>query len=288
MNRDHGAEIAAQCHRALDSLHSMIYFAPEAEEKLTATGLRPGRMTYFASRSAPMGAVGPGTVVATFYNFSPELVARHIPRAWTLASPETVVEARFAAADAVLRARLGDAVHSAEVAEAAELAREASAACTPEGRPLYAAHADLDWPEEPHLVLWHAVTLLREYRGDGHIAALVAHGVDGLSALLTHTATGRGFTEEAARATRGWSEERWSAAAERLRDRGILGADGTLTEEGRRLRERVEVATDDATAAPWSALGADKAQRLRELGRGLSRIVVAAGVFPGGVFAAAK
>lgn len=104
----------------------MVYFAPEAEQKLTETGLRPGRMTYFASRSAPMGEVGPGPVVATFYNFSPDLVARHIPRAWTLASAKDVIEARFAAADAALHTKLGEAVSSPEVAEAAELAREAS------------------------------------------------------------------------------------------------------------------------------------------------------------------
>jgi hypothetical protein len=289
MDHDEARETASRCHRVLEPLHAMSYFAPETEERLTGVGLRPGRMCYFAGRAAPLGAVGPGVVAATFFNFNPELVARHIPRAWTLTTPERVIAARFDAAGAALRRLLGDDVAgSAEVAEAAELAREAAEGCVPEGRPLYAGHADVDWPTEPLLVLWHAVTLLREYRGDGHIAALVGAGLNGLTALVTHTATGRGFLPPAAMATRGWSEEQWAAAAEHLRTAGLLGADGALTEEGRRLRERIEDATDLAAAAPWARLGAEKAGRLHELGRALSRRAVGAGAFPASVFASAK
>ncbi|MDV6012249.1 SCO6745 family protein [Haloechinothrix sp. LS1_15] len=283
---DHGqfAELAAAAHRATDSLHAMLYFAPEAEEELTAAGLRPGRMSYFASRAAAMGPVGPGVVTATFYNFNPELVARHIPRAWSLASPDSILEARFRAAGTALQRLLGDAASGAEVAEAAELAREATRGCVPEGRPLYAAHAELDWPEEPLLVLWHAITLLREFRGDGHIAALVSAGVDGLTALVTHTATGRGFTESGAQASRGWTVEQWTAAVRSLQDRGLLDADGALTSEGQALRERVEAATNEAATGPWRHLGVERTQRLREIGKDLSKRVVAAGAFPAELF----
>ncbi|MGA6164067.1 SCO6745 family protein [Amycolatopsis magusensis] len=278
-------EIAYRCHRVLEPLHAMIYFAPEAEERFTEVGLRPGRMGYFASRSAPMGAVGPGPVAATFFNFNPELVARFIPRAWTLADPREVLAARFAAADAALRRLLGDELAESEVvAEAAELAREAADGCVPEGRPLYAAHADLDWPDEPLLVLWHAVSLLREFRGDGHIAALVGAGLNGITALVTHTATGKGFLEPAAKKSRGWSDEQWDAAADYLRTEGILAADGVLTEQGRQLREGIEDTTNFSAASPWSRFGADKADRLHELGRQLSRTAVKNGAFPGNVF----
>ncbi|HEY3471989.1 MAG TPA: hypothetical protein VGL47_43125 [Amycolatopsis sp.] len=270
---------------AFDSLHALAYFAPEVDAALTGIGLRPGRMPYFASRSAAMGAVGPEVVAATFYNFNPEVVARVIPRAWTLATPEQVLEARLDGVDKALTRLLGDHVKSDEVAEAAELAREASDGCTGEGRPLYAAHAGLDWPGEPHLVLWHAITLLREYRGDGHIAALVLNGLSGLEALLTHVATGRGFAVDAAKLTRGWSDEQWSAAETGLRDRGILDAAGSLTEAGVAVRDRVEVATEAAAKGPWDHLGPEKAARLEELCRGLSRRVVEAGAFPDGVFA---
>jgi len=270
---------------AFDSLHALVYFAPEVEAALTGAGLRPGRMPYFAGRSAAMGAVGPEVVAATFYNFNPEVVARTIPRAWTLATPERVLEARLAGVGKALTRLLGDHVKSDEVAEAAELAREAVAGCTAEGRPLYAAHAGLGWPGEPHLGLWHAVTLIREYRGDGHIAALVLNGLSGIEALITHVATGRGFATGAAKLTRGWSDEQWAATEAALAERGILDAEGGLTDDGVALRDRIEAATEAAAAGPWRHLGPEKTARLEELGRGLSRRVVEAGAFPDGVFA---
>jgi len=102
---------------AFDSLHAFSYFVPEVDAALTGIGLRPGRMPYFASRSAAMGAVGPEVVAATFYNFNPEVVARTIPRAWTLATPERVLEARLAGVGKALTRLLGDHVKSDEVAE---------------------------------------------------------------------------------------------------------------------------------------------------------------------------
>ncbi|WP_103340561.1 SCO6745 family protein [Amycolatopsis sp. CA-126428] len=269
---------------AFDSLHAFSYFAPEVDAALTGIGLRPGRMPYFASRSAAMGAVGPEVVAATFYNFNPEVVARVIPRAWTLATPEQVLDARLEGVDQALTRLLGDHVKSDEVAEAAELAREASDGCTGEGRPLYAAHAGLAWPGEPHLVLWHAITLLREHRGDGHIAALLLNGLSGLDALVTHVATGRGFATAPAKLTRGWSDEQWAAAEAALTGRGILDAEGGLTEAGTAVRAAVEIATESAARAPWLHLGAERTARLEELCRGLSRRIVQAGAFPDGVF----
>src|ERR1700712_1238806 len=122
-------ELAGRGHRALDALPSLSYFAPASEKKLTEAGLRPGRMCYFASRAAAMGAVGPGVVTATFYNFNPSLIQRHIPRAWPRAGPAEILAARLAAVDLALRRLLGPrAVASAELAEAAELAEGASLA----------------------------------------------------------------------------------------------------------------------------------------------------------------
>jgi hypothetical protein len=277
--------LVARVHRAVDPLHSLVYFAPETEERLTEAGLRPGRMCYFAGRAAALGAVGAGVVTATFYNFSPALVARHIPRAWGLASPRPVLDARLAAADAALRRLLGDAVGSPEVHEAADLARTATQGCAPEGRPLYAGHAEVGWPDEPHLVLWHAVTLLREHRGDGHIAVLARAGLSGLEALVTHTATGRGFTEAAAKATRGWTDEEWDEVVRGLRERGLLDAEGALTETGSGLRRDVEAETDALAEQPWRQLGEEGTERLAEIGRALSRRAAEAGAFPADLFA---
>lgn len=272
--------------RSLEPLHAMTYFAPETDQHLTGAGLKPGRMSYFAGRSAPMGAVGAGVVAATFYNFNSEVVARSIPAAWTRATPAALVTARFAAVDAALRRMLGDAtVASREVAEAAALARRAAEACAGEGRPLAAAHLDLEWPSDPHLVLWHAVTVLREHRGDGHIAVLVAAELGGLEALVTYTATGRGFVPPFAMASRGWTQEQWDAAVASLTERGLLTAAGELTEEGSALRKCVEDDTDRLGAGPWRHLGDAGAARLAEIGRGLVQALLAAGCFPDGVFA---
>ena len=279
--------VAGRAHRATDPLHSLIYFVPEAEQEYIAIGLRPGRMGYFASRSAPMGPVSAGVTAATFYNFNPEIVARVIPRAWTLASPEDIIEARFRVADLALRRLLGSAIDAPEVAEAVQLAREATEVMAPEARPLFAAHAGLTWPEQPHLALWHAASLLREYRGDGHLIALQMAGLSGIESIVTHTATGYGFLEGPAKLLRGWSDEQWSAAVDGLRARGLMDADG-LTAEGVALRERVEADTDRLDAAPWQQLGPDRTARLIELGKGLSRIVAGNGAFPAGVFAAPR
>jgi hypothetical protein len=287
---DHPASVldpaqVARAYRRIEPLHSHLYFAPEHDEHFSALGLRPGRMSYFAGRAAAMGAVGAGVVTATFCNFSPSLVAHMIPRAWTLASPEQVLAARLDAARASLTRLLGpDVVASPEVAELAGLLREACTAATPEGRPLYAGHADLPWPEEPLLELWHGATLLREYRGDGHIAALLHADLSGLEALITHTATGRGFTEAAARATRGWKDDEWTAACAALADRGFLD-DAGLTAHGAELRVRIEAETDVMSADPWLSLGPERTARVVELSTGLSRQLVANGAFGAGILA---
>ncbi len=212
--------------RQLETLHAMCYFAPEVEAELVGLGMRKGRACYFAQRSAPMGRVGGGTVAATFFVFNPALVAKLVPACWDAVEPDAVVAARLRAIDAAYRRLLGDeALADPGIPEAVDLLREAVTACDPAGRPLYAAHADLDWPEAPHLALWHGLTLLREYRGDGHIAALLSAGLTGLESLVSHTATGTGFTVPAAQLTRAWSEEEWAAASSSLAARGLMDDD---------------------------------------------------------------
>jgi hypothetical protein len=280
--------VVARAHRAIEPLHAHMYFAPEHDERFSALGLRPGRMSYFAGRAAPMGAVGAGVVTATFYNFSPSLVAHMVPRVWTLASPEQVVATRWDVARASLTRLLGEeTVGSPEMTELAGLLREACAVLSPEGRPLYAGHADLCWPDEPLLQVWHGATLLREHRGDGHIAALLHADLNGLEALITHTATGRGFTLPAAKATRGWSEEEWAAESAALVERGLLD-DAGLTAEGEDLRARIEAETDVLSADPWLLLGPERTARVTELGKGFARRLVAGGAFSAEVFAGGR
>ena len=282
------AGLAARANRALDSLHAFVYFIPEADEEWTRVGLRPGRMGYFASRSAPLGSVPAEVTAATFYNFNPALVARYIPRAWTLADPADVLAARLQVADRGLRRLIGDEIsHAPAVRELAELVRDATVDLPVAGRALFGGHAALDWPSEPHLVMWHGVTLLREFRGDGHVAVLLAAGLSGLDALITHTATGRGFTLAAARATRGWSDAEWAAAEQQLRADGVLDEHG-LTDVGHELRATIEARTDELSAAPWLRLGLERTDRLIDLGRALSRQLIGSGAFPAETFAAGR
>jgi hypothetical protein len=265
--------LARRAHKVLEPLHTPIYFVPEGGERYAALGIKGGMRGYFASRSAPLGVVPAEVVVATFYNFAPAQVAKAIPSVWDVTTPEQVLAARLDAADAAFTRLLGDEVRSDALAEAAALARAAAEAADLVGRPLFAGHAALPWPDAPHLELWHAATLLREHRGDGHIAALVLAGLSGAEAAVTYVATGHSMPEDLQRSTRGYSEAEWADVKDTLRARGILAADGTLTEAGSDLRARIEAQTDVAAAAPYHELGADKTERLIELLTPVSRSV---------------
>ena len=264
----------------LEPIHALVYFAPETGDALRDLGMKGWWMGYFAGRAGPLGAVGPKVVTATFYNFRPEMVERAIPDAWRYATPGSVLDARLVAMDAALRRVLGDeAVESQELALAARLARVAVDGCEVTGRPLFAGHAQLPWPDEPHMVLWHAATLLREHRGDGHVAALLTSGLDGCEALITMTATGtipRPLMQQA----RGWTDEEWSSAEDRLRDRHWLDPASQLTEDGRAGREEIEHLTDALAASPWRALGTETCSQLAALLEPITDRVFEAGAVP--------
>jgi helix-turn-helix protein len=274
-----GSAVARRLWQVLETLHMTVYFAPEPRQAYRAAGLRGGWMGYFASRSAAMGPVPAEVVVATFYNFHPRMVHRALPDAWAFATPERVLAARGQGVDATLRRLLGPAVHGPEVAEAAGLAGRAMDGSDPAGRPLYAAHAALAWPEAPHLALWHAATLYREFRGDGHVACLLADRIDGCQAHVMAAAAGQ-LPAAVLREYRGWSEDEWAVAAGRLRARGWLGGDGSLTQAGRAAREALEQRTDELAMAPWRQLGGDGCARLLELLDRPARLVVKGGGVP--------
>ncbi|HET6817290.1 MAG TPA: hypothetical protein VFH66_08725 [Mycobacteriales bacterium] len=267
------AHLARSAHRYLEPVHTLVYFVPENGERYQALGIKGGMRGYFASRGAPLGVVPAEVVISTFYNFSPTAVRKAIPSVWEVTTPEAVLEARLDGADAALRRLLGDAVDSPDMARAAELAREATAVLDVAGRPLFAGHAALPWPEPAHLQLWHAATLLREHRGDGHIAALVLAGLSGLDASLTYVATGKSMPEDLQRQTRGYSEDEWNAAKQRLVDDGLLDPAGGLTDRGQAVRAGIEAQTDAAAAAPYDHLGPERTQELIDLVRPWARAI---------------
>lgn len=276
------AEIARKCHRTLEAYHGMIYFAREAQREYAALGLSPDEFFkgYFASRAAAMGAVPGEVVVATFYNFQPDLVMAAVPSCWAVAAPDEWQAARRRGADGALRTMLGDALDSAEMHEAASLARSASSFCEPPGRALFAGHLALDWPDLPHMELWHALTLLREYRGDGHISVLVSEAISPREALVLHQGTGM-LPPGVLQQTRAWPDDEWHETEQMLRDRGWMDGDA-LSPDGQRVREDIERRTDELAMAPWRGLGELKCQRLRELVRPWSKAIVSSGLLGGG------
>ena len=277
---DDGAQTAAaliahKTWRTVEPLHGMIYFVPEAAEAYARLGIT-STAGYFASRAAPMGAVSADVVIATFFNFNPELVRSAIPDAWDRATPADLIAARFSAVDAACRRILGhEVVESSDMVRAAALARTAAeeAARHVEGRPLAAGHADVAWPSEPHLQLWHAQSILREFRGDGHVALLVIHGLSGLEALVTHAAAGD-VPARILLATRAWSEDAWQRAADDLRQRGWLesGDELRFSASGAPRRQEIEDGTDALSSVPYQALGEDGCTELRALVRPWSKV----------------
>ncbi|MGW7252545.1 SCO6745 family protein [Streptomyces sp. NPDC054834] len=269
-----------QLWHLLEPLHAVLYYAPEAFEEAATLGFATEERwpSYFPYRAAPLGAVGSERVASAFYSFNPRMVAENIDPAWKVASPEEVLRARTGAIDRAYRALFGDRVDSPELAEAAALARRAAEAADTAGRPLAAANAELPWPDAPHLQLWHAATILREHRGDGHLAALLVAGLDPVEALVSFAAIGAASAERFD--SRGWSAEEWAAARERLTARGLVDADGTATQAGRALRHRVEQHTDELAAAPWRILGASATDRLADLLGDYWVAVLSSGLLP--------
>ncbi|MFJ9967857.1 SCO6745 family protein [Streptomyces avermitilis] len=259
--------LARQTWRTLEPYHGAVYFSPEAAGQYAELGV-DARTGYFASRSAALGAAPADLVIATFYNFNPQLVRRAIPAAWEAATPQRFAAARLTGIDTTLRRILGADVSSPALARAAELARTAAEVTVrhPQGRPLFAAHAALPWPSAPHLVLWHAQTLLREFRGDGHVAALLTAGLSGLEALVTHAATGD-IDAGVLRDSRAWTPEQWRQAVQNLHERGWLddGPHLALTEDGTRRRAEIEHTTDRLAALPYITLGPAACAELRSL-----------------------
>jgi helix-turn-helix protein len=272
--------LVRQLWQLLEPIHAVVYYAPEVAGRFAKLGYDtetrwPG---YFPLRSAPLGAAGPELVAATFYSFDPGMVRTHVPAAWDVASPADVLAARLHGVDDALRAILGDRVGSPELAEAATLARRLAEAAPVAARPLAAANADLPWPDEPHLVLWQAATILREHRGDGHVAALLTAGLDPVESLVSFAAVGA--APKAVFASRGWSDEAWADATSRLVERGWLEPSGAATDAGRAGRDEIERHTDELAATPYAALGAQVAGRFAQLAGPVTMTVVGTGMLP--------
>jgi hypothetical protein len=268
--------LARRLFDRFEPVHAVTYFAPEARAALDGLGYKGFWMGYFAARSAPLGVVPREVVTAIFYNFAPERVAKALPTAWEIAGPEAALRARQESAVAALR-RYGIADENVDVA--AELAGKAARQAPLDGRPLFAANLALPWPEDPLAALWHATTLLREQRGDAHVAVLTAAGVSGRESNVLHAAAGRVQRDYIARA-RDYDEAAWRRYEQRLVERGLLDDDGWLTEAGQELKGHIESSTDALALSALDALSDDEVETLFQALTPITRAVVAGGDIP--------
>jgi hypothetical protein len=234
-----------------EPVHAVTYFAPEALDAFKAAGLRGFWRGYFAGRAAPLGMTGAAVVTASFYNFAPSFVARAVPGVWELIAPDDAVQVRNDGAVAALRVLL--AGQDASVKTAVALLDQALDGLDHPGRVLGAANAAAPVFEGDLARLWQAATTLREHRGDGHFAAVLAAGLDGCEVVVLRC--GLDMSRDTMQPIRGWTDEEWDAARERLAGRGLVDADGSITDAGRAVHAAVEAATDQAATRPWELLG---------------------------------
>jgi hypothetical protein len=269
--------LARALWQQLEPVHAVTYFAPECRAAFTDAGLRGFWMGYFAGRAAPMGAVGPGVVAATFFNFHPEMVRRAIPDAWTFATPEVILAARSESAATAIRRLVPNADDAARAL--LPMLHRVIAHSSSAGRPLFAANCDLEPPADDLAALWQAATTLREHRGDGHVAVLTEAGLGGCEVHVLFAATMR-VDGELLRANRGWSAADWDDATNRLRERGLLGADGSATAAGRTRHDEIEQRTDELAIEPFRTLTTDAVDELLGGMRRLAEPIATSGDIP--------
>ena len=248
----------------LEPVTGQVYFSPECHQNYEALGFAasqgefggvaaPDGPAYFTSRGSVMGQVRGTVVAAAFGVFNPDAVVPAVAFGWTKTDAATICQARDDGAIAQLERVLGPEPEGVERAN--ELLARAVEPLRPEGRSLFAGQAALDLPPTTLGQAWRRGDMLREFRGDSHIASWIGAGLDATEiGLLTELYWGLKLRTYSR--TRAWTDEQFDAATERLESRGLL-ADGAFTDAGRELREAIEVETDRQMAPALAALGDD-------------------------------
>ncbi|MBA4021296.1 MAG: hypothetical protein C0482_02940 [Gordonia sp.] len=279
--------LARAAYETLEPFHVLAYFSPEIKGACADTGL-DFHGWYVGARGAPLGPCDASVVAAAFFNFSPAVVTP----GWDAAKAvglDVVDARRYQMLDETLRPILGDRIADPALDELADRYAEKAATLPMGGRPLAAAWAASTPPTQPHVRLWHSIAIIREWRGDAHIAALVIAGLDRLEALVLHesphpdpTLRRRALGKKLVMITRGWSDDDWDAAVERLVARGLLERTETgeaMTAAGGELYDHIEDLTDDAAAAAWA--GDSKSEELLSATKPFVKAVIDSGVLPG-------
>src|ERR671910_847532 len=253
--------MARRMFELVEPIGVIPYSADEPNEAMFALGFTNYWDTYFAGRAAPLGLATAEVVDALFYNFAPGEVARHIPKVWRTTTPEAAITARQAGCVKALRRILGDHVDSPAFARAADLLIKAATSAPFEGRPMYAALRAIPIPDDVVARLFHAASLLREHRGDGHIAALMIEGVGGLEAHVLF-ALDMGMPAEKFGRIHHLPAAQLAALADGMKARGLIADDGGFTPAGRETKQRIEALTDELAVAPYLILDAAEMDEL--------------------------
>jgi hypothetical protein len=257
--------------RAIETSFSAGVLHPAVLQALNAIGVEVADVAEvnIVTRCAPMGQINAEVAWSVFFNPNPTATRKLIPAVWEKATPQEILAAQAAAFSPVLAAAVSSMAKSGELAELAGLARTVTETAIEhhEGRPLFAGLASLPLPTEDHMMIWHAAKLLREHRGDGHIAGLVVEGLGRIDALVIHAAFDE-FPAEMLRRSRRWTQDEWDVSVASLRDRGWLTDDETLTltEDGRRRRQWIEDRTDQLAGVAFAPIGDEGVARMIELG----------------------
>ncbi len=246
--------VARRLFELIEPISLVNFFSDEPNDSMAALGFSNYWDGYFAGRSAPLGQVPAEVVHAAFYNFAEGEVARHIPKVWDTTTPEAAHAAREHGCVAALRRILGDLVETPGLARAAELLATASTSAPTEGRVMYAGLRTLPMPEEPVARLWHAANMLREHRGDGHIAALLCEGIGGTEAHVLSALDLGIYPAESFGRIHHLPRARLAEVMDGLRERGLLDAAGRFTDAGRATKDRIESLTDALAEAPYDRL----------------------------------
>lgn len=260
----------------VEPIGALPYSADEPNEAMAALGFTDVWDIYFAGRAAPLGTSVPANVVhALFYNFAPGEVARHIPKVWRTATPEAVIAARQDGCVKALRRILAGHLDSPGFMRAVELLTEAAISAPLEGRPMYAALRTLSLPDEPVARLFHAASLVREHRGDGHICALMAEGIGGLEAHVLF-ALDLGIPAPTFGRIHHLPPTLLTELIDTMKARGLVEDEATFTPAGRETKMRVEALTDDLAVVPYQVLEPGEIDELIALLEPLAQELVAA------------
>jgi hypothetical protein len=270
---------ARRLFELLEPICLVTFFEDESNEELAALGHPTYWDGYFASRAAPLGRVPAEVVHAAFYNFADGEVARHIPSAWATIPPEASFAARERGSAASVRRLLGDELAlSPGLVRAADLATKAATSVPTTGRVNFAGMRAMPVPSDPVARLWHSATMLREHRGDGHIAALLAAGIGGTESHVLSALDMGIYPAESFGRIHHLPKQRLAAVMDGLRKRGLIDDDGRFTDAGRATKQRIEDLTDELAAPPFDALpDAELDELVREL-QPLTTALVAAGI----------